>query len=86
MVDLLHNDLRAEYNKSPPDPFKIYSLELKISEYETEKLNSWCARYNAWDIMNREKTTKGFCAISKAMSKEIDFNDTVKESAKLSAS
>ena len=79
MVDLLHNDLRAEYNKSPPDPFKIYLLELKISEYETEKLNSWCARFNAWDILNREKTTKGFCAISKAMSKEINFNDTVKD-------
>ena len=41
LVDLLHKDLSAELNKSPSDPFKIFSLEEQISEIEGEKLSKW---------------------------------------------
>jgi len=78
LVDLLHKDLSAEINKSPSDPFKIFSLEEQISEIEGEKLKEWMKKHNAWEILNRERSMKGFCALSKAIAKEVDFNTTLK--------
>ena len=78
LVDLLHKDLSAELNKSPSDPFKIFSLEEQISEIEGEKLSEWMKKHQAWEILNHEHSMKGFCALSKAITKEVDFNSTLK--------
>ena len=78
MINDLYSKLREEHNKVPADPFKMFNLEQRISSIEEEKLHAWCARHQAWDILNREKTVKGFCSISKIMSKEVDFVSTIK--------
>ena len=78
LVNLLHDDLSSELNKSPSDPFKVFSIEEQISEIESEKLSAWVKSHEAWDILNRERSMKGFCALSKSLSKEIDFNSTIR--------
>ena len=78
LVNLLHNDLSVELNKSPSDPFKIFSLEEQISEIESEKLIAWVKKQESWEILNRERSLKGFCALSKSLSKEVDFNSTIR--------
>ena len=78
LVDTLHDELRIELNKSPTDPFKIYSIEEEISNIENEKLQEWIKRFNSWEIINREKSQKGFCALNKTLNKEVDFVTTIK--------
>ena len=77
-VNTLHDKLRTELIKSPTDPLKIYSIEEQISYLGNEKFQEWVKRFNSWEIINMEKSHKGFCALNKTLNKEVKFIITIK--------